>query len=264
MDVLLLNSITDAGAAAAGRIVASGSHGGLYPAAVASGAGVRAVAFNDAGTGLQQAGIAGVMALQDVGMAAIAADCVTCHIGDAGDLARNGVVSATNRIAQDIGIAPGMTMAAALQLLATAPVPHGRLPPVAEARQSRALPDGPTVALLDSASLVGPDDTGAIVITGSHGGLIGGNPARALKAAARIAIFNDAGVGKDAIGITRLPALQARGIAAATVAASSARIGDAASALATGILSHVNDSAAGLGAKPGMALAAWLSALPSS
>ena len=78
--MITLDSITDAGPEARDQIAISGSHGGIYPAAVASAAGLRGVAFNDAGIGFQDAGIAGVMALDTVGMAAIAVDCQTCRI----------------------------------------------------------------------------------------------------------------------------------------------------------------------------------------
>ena len=148
-------------------------------------------------------------------------------------------------------------MAVAFGLLAGAPAPEGTLPKVAEARRT-AMVGAAEVRLLDSASLVTGDDAGRIVVTGSHGGLIGGNPDRALKAAARIAVFNDAGVGLAGVGITRLPALQDRGVAAVTVAAGSARIGDAASALDTGVISHLNPLAGEMGAAPGMRLHDWL------
>jgi hypothetical protein len=66
-------------------------------------------------------------------------------------------------------------------------------------------------------------------------------------------LFNDAGIGIDEAGVTRLPVLEARGIAAGTVAAASARIGDARSTYEDGILSRVNPRAAALGIVPGMA-----------
>ncbi len=99
---------------------------------------------------------------------------------------------------------------------------------------------------------MGPEHEGTIVVTGSHGGLLGGKPETALKYDARAALFNDAGIGVDDAGITRLPALDTRGIAAATVAAASARIGDARSTWEEGILSRVNACAAALGARLGM------------
>ena len=111
------------------------------------------------------------------------------------------------------------------------------------------------IILADSASLVTPDDGDAAIITGSHGALIGGDPARALKSpTARLAVFNDAGMGLNRVGMARLPALDQRGVAAVTVAASSARIGDATSALETGVLSAVNLTASRDGCEAGMTL----------
>jgi hypothetical protein len=88
-------------------------------------------------------------------------------------------------------------------------------------------------------------------VTGSHGGILGGRPETALKADALAALFNDAGIGMDEAGVTRLPALDSRGIAAGTVAASSARIGDARSTYEDGILTRVNRRATALGIGPG-------------
>ena len=90
--------------------------------------------------------------------------------------------------------------------------------------------------------------------------LIGGDPSRALKAKAKIVVFNAAGVGIEGIGITRLPALDKRGVAAVAVDCQTARIGDAASALDTGLISHANQMAMNLAAAQGLALKAWLEA----
>ncbi len=261
MDSLLLDSITDADALAQGQVVVCGSHGGYYPAAVASETGVRAVIFNDAGEGLERAGVAGVLALEGTGMAAAAVDCNSCHIGSARDTLARGVISVANDIAAGLGVMPGMPVKQAVALLQDAPVPNGKLQPVQESRQAYKFGHGENLYLLDSASLVGPQDIGKIVITGSHGGLIGGNPKRAIKANARIAVFNDAGIGADDIGITRLPALNARGVAAVTVACQTARIGDALSALETGVISAHNDLARTLGAQVGRGLSDWLLAI---
>ena len=66
-------------------------------------------------------------------------------------------------------------------------------------------------------------------------------------------VFNDAGVGKGNAGIAALALLQAQGRAAATVAHTSACIGDALDAWQHGVLSHVNAAAAALGLQPGQA-----------
>jgi len=254
---LPLDSITDAGARARGRVIVSGSHGGLYPAYLASRAGAKAVVLNDAGGGLEAAGIAGVLALAEIGMAAAAAAHHSCRIGDARDALAHGSISAVNSVAESFGVRVGTTVADAGKLLGAAPLPSGSLPEIAETRRLSQL-DGSNVdiVLADSASLVVKEDAGRIVITGSHGGLIGGDPTRALKAAAALGVFNDAGYGCGAAGTTRLPALDELGIAAVAVAHTSARIGDAASAWATGVISCANRTAHAAGMKIGEPLAA--------
>jgi hypothetical protein len=66
------------------------------------------------------------------------------------------------------------------------------------------------------------------------------------------AVYNDAGVGIDDAGISRLPALDERGIAAATVGAWTARIGDGRSTFEDGVISHLNRTAHELGGEIGM------------
>ena len=258
--VILLNSITDA--SSSDDIVITGSHGGLYPAAIASNWQMRAVVFNDAGLGLENAGVAGVMALEKIGMAVAASDSQSCCIGSATDTLERGVIKIANSIALDLGVSPGMPVADSLKHLMDAPKPYGKLPMIQEARKQTTLPglDSP-IRLLDSASLICSEDEGEIVITGSHGGLVGGDPLRALKARAKVAVFNDAGVGIDQAGITRLPILNETGIAAVTVDCQSARIGDAGSALETGLISHTNKIAENIGARKNANLKSWLKTL---
>ena len=57
------------------------------------------------------------------------------------------------------------------------------------------------------------------------------------------AVFNDADFGIDDAGISRLAALDARGIASATVSAFSARIGDGVSTYRDGFVTAVNQTA---------------------
>lgn len=259
--VILLDSITDARESARGEVAVSGSHGGLYAATVASRAGLRAAVFNDAGVGFDDAGVAGVHALARVGMAAAAAACASCRIGIAEDTLSRGRISVVNAVARDLGVEPGQTVAAAADCLAEAPAPSDELPAVVESRRAVDLGGRQQVWLLDSASLVSAEDAGRLLVTGSHGGLVGGDPKRGLKAPARVAVFNDAGVGIEKAGIARLAVLDTQDIAAVAVDCMTARIGDAASALETGVISHANTSAERLGARPGLTLKVWLADL---
>jgi len=99
---------------------------------------------------------------------------------------------------------------------------------------------------------------GCAVVSGSHGGV---SAARfALEAGAALAVFNDAGVGRDGAGIAGLAVLQRAGVPACTVRHDSARIGDARSTWDDGVISHANAAAIALGARPGLALREWLAA----
>ncbi len=257
MALKLFNSITDAGPKVEGAVGISGSHGGVYPAGVASAAGLRAAMFNDAGIGFENAGVGGVLALDSVGMAAAALDCMTCRIGSAEDALENGVVSVANAAAQALGVEAGMTAKMAAEFLDAASQPANRLSPPPEAQKIVQAERGP-IHLLDSASVVSPALDGEIIVTGSHGALIGGDPKRALKAKAHAAVFSDAGFGKDQIGVTRLPALQQLGVAAITASHETCRIGDAESIYETGVITGLNDVAAEIGARIGMSVKAFM------
>lgn len=263
MQPIFFDTITDATADSADRILVCGSDGGVQPATMASRIGVRAVLFNDAGIGLERAGIAGVLHLDMVGMAAVAVDCQSCHIGSATSMAERGRVMVANTVALGLGIVPGDSVVAALAAMRAAPRPTGTLPPVWPVRTQLDLPVPDVVlTLCDTATLVNRDeDHGALVVTGAHGALNGRDPARALGAAPRVVVFNDAGGGLDDAGTACLPVLGRRGIAAVTVSATSARIGDALSAVETGVISALNDPAEDGGAAIGMPLRDWLGGL---
>lgn len=244
---LLADSVTKLDGAA-GRVVVTGSHGGVFAASLAFRSACRAVVFHDAGVGLDAAGIGGLAWLDALGMAAAAVDYRSADIGDARAMLAGGTVSHANAAARAVGVAPGMDCAAAAALLEQAPPATGEAPQIREAREDTPTAGGRRLILVDSASLVLPGDAGQVVVTGSHGAIFGGNPANALKADAALALFNDAG-GR---ATSRLSALEARGVAAATVAASSARIGDAHSTYRDGIVSACNGRAAALGAHVGI------------
>jgi len=120
--------------------------------------------------------------------------------------------------------------------------------------QKREAVNGPggRVLLIDSITQLEPRDAGALVVAASHGGT--SSATFALAVPLRVVVFNDAGVGKDAAGIAALPLLAAAGIAAAAVAHTSARIGDAEDMWASGIVSHANSAARALGLVPGVRL----------
>ena len=126
--------------------------------------------------------------------------------------------------------------------------------------QRSVLQAGPwRVVLLDSITQVRAEDAGCVAVSGSHGGDTAASFAAAVPLA--LAVFNDAGVGKDQAGIAGLALLQAAGRAAATVGHDSARIGEAADSWANGVVSRVNAGAARLGLRAGQRLCQVLPSL---
>lgn len=246
-------SVTKLDARHRDAVLVAGSHGGIIAGYLAAKAGVRAVILNDAGVGKDQAGISSLGYLERIGMAAATVGHMSACIGEGADMLARGVITHVNAIAARVGVRAGQSCAEAAERLRAAPVATAEPPPYEEARfPIRETPGEAAVWGLDSVSLVLPEDRDRILIVGSHGGILAGKPETALKYDAIAAVFNDAGVGADGAALTRLPPLAARGIAAATVDCMSARIGDARSSWETGILTHVNDVAKGLGARPGM------------
>lgn len=250
---------------ARGRVVVCGSHGGSYTGLCAVAAGVRAILLNDAGVGLDAAGIAGLKVCEAAGIPAATLGHMSCRIGNADDALARGLVSFANAPATALGVAPGTSAKLAAERLAAAPDPAGDPPAMGEEHRTEETRNGWRVVVMDSNSLVRPgEDDGAIVVTASHGGLVGDDPASAGRAEAALFAFNDAGVGRDAAGLSRLPVLQGRGIAAVTVDCRTARIGDGASTLADGVVSHANAAAVDLGARPGVPLADLVAAVTAA
>jgi hypothetical protein len=107
----------------------------------------------------------------------------------------------------------------------------------------------PQLRLVDSITELRANDEGCIAVSGSHGGI---SSARyALAARPLLCVFNDAGGGLNNAGLAALDFLQGNSLAACTVAHTSARIGEASSTLASGLINHTNACAATLGIQAG-------------
>ena len=99
----LVDSITELGPQDAGCIAVSGSHGGLSSARYAQAARPWLSVFNDAGVGKDQAGIAGLAAMQQADLAALAVSHASARIGQADSTLQDGVVSHLNAAALALG-----------------------------------------------------------------------------------------------------------------------------------------------------------------
>jgi hypothetical protein len=248
--VLAAESVTQLGPQARGAVLVAGSHGGIIAAYLGAMGGAHALILNDAGVGKDRAGIAGLPYLDEIGMAAATVAHTSARVGDGADALARGVISHANLYAARMGVVAGQSCREAAERLRSAAPARRRPPPYAEGRW-RLEAGPPQVWALDSVGKVTPEDAGRILVIGSHGGLLGGRRESALPVDALAAVFNDAGVGADRAGISRLPALQARGIPAAAVDCMSARIGDGRSMWETGVISHLNAPAQRLGAARG-------------
>ena len=256
-NILAAESVTELGSEICGAVLVAGSHGGMIASYLGAKAGAHALILNDAGVGLDEAGIAGLPWLDAIGMAAATVVHTSARIGDGADSLARGVISHVNPHAASVGVAPGMAARVAAGKLAHADAPFAVPPDYAEGRWLLATHNGIDIWALDSVGKLAPEDAGRILLIGSHGALHGGRCDSALNLhgaplAARAVLFNDAGVGVDGAGITRLPELDARGIAAAAVHHTSARIGDGRSMWQTGVISHANRRATEHGVRAGM------------
>jgi hypothetical protein len=254
MDAIrVVDSATQLDAASRGTAVVCGSHGGLYAAWLAAMAGVRAIVLNDAGLGRSSAGVAGIAWLGSLGIPACAIDYRSARIADGADMMANGVVSTVNEAAAALGCAPGQTCGRASGILLKSAIrPHSQVPEIGETRLRIANTGHREVWAIDSITLARESDSRCIMVTGSHGALVGGKPDSMLEVDVFAAFFNDAGGGKDEAGFARLWVLEDRGIAAATVSHNTARIGDGRSTYDTGVISRLNEPARRLEMREGM------------
>ncbi len=245
-DILILDTVTKLGPSALGKVAVAASHGGVYAGYLAARNGVRGVILHNAGIGKDEAGISALPYLDGLGIAGAVIDHRTARIGDGAGMAETGTISHVNATARNAGCAPGqpvMDCAHAMQTVRTA---GGEVAGYDEARfMLRESAGEPKVIGCDSTSLVKAEDEGHIVITASHGDLLETSPTWGERPDVLAAVFNDAGSDNP----TRLPDLDTRGIAGATVSTDSARIGDARSTYEDGVISHINESARTRGAR---------------
>lgn len=264
LSIIILDSVTHLEPSHRGAVVYAASHGGLYAAAYAAAKGVAAIILNDAGIGREQAGIAGLDLLAGLGVPAAAVSHTSARIGDGKHGAAHGILSVVNAPAAALGLVPGMACRTALDRLAAASLAPSPPPPEADEARSEVSSDaypGAKVIVIDSASLVTSADAGRVIVTASHGGLLGGRPETAIKVPVFAAVYNDAGWGIDGAGVSRLPALDARGIAGACVSAFSARIGDGMSTYRDGFISALNATATRHGGRIGQPAVAFCDAM---
>ena len=117
VNITVTDSITFLNENNAGDIVVCGSHGGLSAGHYAQKHRLKAVFFNDAGIGKNNAGIKSLDSLSDAGILACTVDCMSAEIFNGQDTLENGIISVCNQLAKSRNICEKMTVKEALKLI---------------------------------------------------------------------------------------------------------------------------------------------------
>lgn len=234
-----------------GDVVVGASFAGAVSVALALARRAKAVVAHAAGVGKDEAGVSGLPLADAHGVPAAAVETMSARLADGRSLYA-GVIGRANAAARRLGVAPGQPVADAAGLLLAAP--PGR------AVRVEGLADETPVEVDRTASggvfavwsllRVNEARPADVFCVASHAGTVMADYARPVRP--RGVIANDAGRGKDDSGVAGLPLLAEAGVAAAAVGAMSARIGDARSTHADGIVSAANAVALARGVRVGM------------
>lgn len=246
-ELLVVHSTTHVKSNARDKVVVCGSHGGRNAVAYAIAHEPLGIIANDAGIGKDQAGIGGLALGDEYWTPVAVVDCRTARIGNGQDTLEHGIVSRSNSAAEEIGVVPNMSARdAAAIMLTTDGKRRLTVPGHVKAADAPLIVSNTykRVIITDSASGVRAQHADCLLITGSHGGIVGEMP---LRFPVLCAVFNDAGIGKEQAGTSRLAALEQIGVMAFTVDYQSARIGDALDTLANGKVSFCNNLASARG-----------------
>ncbi len=215
--------------------------------------GPRALVAHACGVGKDEAGISGLEFCQRFGVPMAAVETMSARISDGRSVYDSGRIGHANAAAQALGVSVGQSTRDAARLMLDAPA--GR-PLESEHTDSQEYPlyqgeKGGIFAIWNLLLLAekGPRSNDVFCI-GLHSGKVMAEWSSVVEPKGVIA--NDGGFGKDRTGVAGLDMLEQDGIAAASVAAMSARIGDARSTYEDGEISAANGIARARGVRQGM------------
>jgi uncharacterized protein YunC (DUF1805 family) len=128
VNITVTDSITFLNEGNAGDIVVCGSHGGVSAGHYAQKHQLKAVFFNDAGIGKNNAGIKSLDSLSDAGILACTVDCMSAEIFNGQDILDNGIISTCNQLARSRNITPQISVREAISraLLSYTQIANGR------------------------------------------------------------------------------------------------------------------------------------------
>jgi len=213
--------------------------------------GLRGVIAHEAGVGLSQAGISGLDLCEEFKIPAAAVATMDAGLSHGASMV-GARIAHCNAMASGLGVSLGMTAFAAGLLMLKSPVSKIVDPPdVVDLRLH-------LVAKTAAGSVYATDSTFSIKEQMPHATICGGSHCARVFAESILkirpsgAMANDAGMGRGRTGIEGLSILGAHGIAAASVAAMSARIGSGLSTYQDGVISASNSVAQQKGVRIGM------------
>jgi len=102
------------------------SHCGVNVGQYAAQANIKGLIGNDAGKGLEDAGVAGLKVIDEKGIPGAAVSAMTAEIGIGVTTYDSGIISSVNKAAQKIGVKPGMTAKEAAEVMLQAAVKTGK------------------------------------------------------------------------------------------------------------------------------------------
>jgi len=117
VSITVTDSITFLNEDNAGDIVVCGSHGGVSAGHYAQKHHLKAVFFNDAGIGKNNAGIKSLDSLSVAGILACTVDCMSAEIFNGQDILDNGIITACNQLATSRNIKENMTVKEAIKYI---------------------------------------------------------------------------------------------------------------------------------------------------
>jgi uncharacterized protein YunC (DUF1805 family) len=115
VSITVTDSITFLNESNVGDIVVCGSHGGVSAGHYAQKHRLKAVFFNDAGIGKNNAGIKSLDSLSDAGILACTVNCMSAEIFNGQDVLENGIISVCNQLAKTKNIMVNMTVKEAIE-----------------------------------------------------------------------------------------------------------------------------------------------------
>jgi uncharacterized protein YunC (DUF1805 family) len=258
--VILLDSLGDLQPSNLSPILVCASHcgdNGVFARKVKN-SHVKAVFLNNSGIGKNQAGISGLSHYEAENILACAVDHKSAEIGVARDTWESGIISHTNKLAEEAGIQIGDSVKDAVAKIINI-IDNPSLTQINKSfesiinkkeekssrvdlkKQIQTQIDGVSITVTDSITFLNESNAGDIVVCGSHGGVSAGEYAQ--KRHLKAVFFNDAGIGKNNAGVKSLESLSDAGILACTVDCMSAEIFNGQDILDNGIISVCNQKA---------------------